>query len=83
MKHNDGEVMIPVDRYDALKGLELIFKKELVAVCDYYGTTFFTNDEMIIKMDERNDLLRHSNKELEKALKEALKPKVSRWFWRK
>ena len=57
MTYTDGDVTIPVARYDFLKGLELLLNKEIALVMDgRYDIRYFTTDEAIRILDTRLNL---------------------------
>ena len=53
MEYNDGEVKIPVERYDFLRGLELMVNEGKIVVAKTYGMVdFYTNNEAMKRMKD-------------------------------
>jgi len=78
---DNGYVKIPIDRYDFLKGLELLTKGENPVISimqDYYSVSYYTANEAIKKLGKDLELMRE-HKEAHLKLKQMSWSELKNW----
>ena len=78
---DNGTVKIPIERYDFLKGLELLINKNDVSMVldNGYGVKYYTADDVIKEMVKEMDIENRKLKDKLFSLKRMTSREFRRW----